>query len=172
MNDRRRPDRPVPSAPAAGASRPARRPARRLAGRPARRPVSRLVSRLVATLPGAAFAVAFGASVLGASPLHAGEADVVDGVVTPLGEGRYRIDATVRHDDTGWDHYADRWDVLGPDGAVLGSRELAHPHENEQPFTRSLTLEIPPGITRVTLRANDSVHGTGGATLELDVPPG
>jgi len=108
---------------------------------------------------------------LGAAPsLRAGEADVLEGVVTPLGDDRYRIDATVRHADTGWDHYADRWDVLAPDGTRLGSRELAHPHENEQPFTRSLTLEIPAGVTRITLRANDSVHGTGGASVELDVP--
>ena len=105
-----------------------------------------------------------------AGPLAAGEADVVDGTLTPLGDNRYRVDATVRHDDTGWDHYADRWDVLAPDGTLLGSRELAHPHVDEQPFTRSLTLEIPAGVTRVTLVANDSVHGTGGATLELDVP--
>ena len=104
------------------------------------------------------------------SPARAGKADVVDAVVTALGDGRYRIDATVRHDDTGWDHYADRWDVLAPDGTLLGSRELAHPHENEQPFTRSLTLEIPAGTERVTLRANDSVHGGGGASVELDVP--
>lgn len=105
------------------------------------------------------------------SPMaYAGEADVVGGNITSLGDGRYRVDATVQHADTGWDHYADRWDVLGPDGTVLGVRELAHPHVNEQPFTRSLTLEIPAGITRITLQANDSVHGLGGKTFELEVP--
>lgn len=104
--------------------------------------------------------------------VFAGEADVVDGKITALGDGRYRIDATVLHEDTGWDHYANRWDVLTPDGDVLGVRELAHPHENEQPFTRSLTLEIPAGVTTVILQANDSVHGLGGETIELQVPPG
>lgn len=100
----------------------------------------------------------------------AGKADVVDGKITALGDGRYRIDATVLHADTGWDHYADRWDVLTIDGKVLGVRELAHPHENEQPFTRSLTLEIPAGVSTVVLQANDSVHGLGGETFELQVP--
>lgn len=100
----------------------------------------------------------------------AGKADVVDGKITALGDGRYRIDATVLHADTGWDHYADRWDVLTSDGEVLGARELAHPHENEQPFTRSLTLEIPAGVSTVVLQANDSVHGLGGETFELQVP--
>lgn len=100
----------------------------------------------------------------------AGEADVVGATITSLGDGRYRIDATVLHADEGWEHYADRWDVVAPDGTILGSRTLAHPHENEQPFTRSLTLEIPEGISRITLQANDSVHGLGGKLFELDVP--
>lgn len=100
----------------------------------------------------------------------AGEADVVSGSITSLGEGRYRIDATVLHEDEGWDHYADRWDVLAADGRVLGSRELAHPHENEQPFTRSLTLSLPEGVSVIRLQAHDSVHGLGGKILELSVP--
>ena len=100
----------------------------------------------------------------------AGEADVVGGAITALGDGRFRVDATVRHDDTGWDHYANRWDVLAPDGTILGSRVLAHPHENEQPFTRSLTLEIPADVTEITLQANDSVHELGGEAFTLSVP--
>lgn len=100
----------------------------------------------------------------------AGEADVVDAKIAALGERRFRIDATVLHKDAGWDHYADRWDVLAADGRILGTRELAHPHENEQPFTRSLTLTLPEGISVVMLRANDSVHGLGGNIFELAVP--
>jgi len=107
---------------------------------------------------------------LSAPALLAGQADVVDVGVTALGDSRFRIDATVRHDDTGWDHYADRWDVLTLDGTLLGSRELAHPHVDEQPFTRSLTLEIPAEVTRIVLKANDSVHGADGAGFEIDVP--
>lgn len=95
---------------------------------------------------------------------------MVGGNVTALGDGRFRIDATLLHADTGWDHYADRWDVLTLDGTLLGSRELAHPHVDEQPFTRSLTLEIPADVTRIVLKANDSVHGAEGKTLEIDVP--
>ena len=101
---------------------------------------------------------------------NAGETDVIAGKITSLGGERYRVDATLQHADTGWDHYADRWDVLAPDGTVLGVRELAHPHVNEQPFTRSLTLQIPADVKLITLRANDSVHGTGGMTFELQVP--
>ena len=100
----------------------------------------------------------------------AGKAYVVGAKISSLGDRRYRIDATVLHDDKGWDHYANRWDVLATDGTLLGSRELAHPHENEQPFTRSLTLTLPAGTTMVTLQANDSVHGLGGKLFELAVP--
>jgi len=102
--------------------------------------------------------------------VFAGEADVVDGRIEALGGDRYRVSATVQHADTGWDHYANRWDVLDPEGNVIGVRELAHPHENEQPFTRSLTLDIPAGTQFITLRANDSVHGLGGLTFKLDLP--
>ncbi len=103
--------------------------------------------------------------------LSAGEADVVGVEIIALGDNKYRINTALKHADTGWDHYADRWDVLAPDGTVLGSRELAHPHVNEQPFTRSLTLTIPAGIATVTIQANDSVHGLGGKTMTVDVNP-
>jgi len=54
---------------------------------------------------------------------------------------------------------------------VLGVRELAHPHVNEQPFTRSLGgVEIPDGVQEVTIRARDSVHGYGGAELSVELP--
>lgn len=85
--------------------------------------------------------------------------------------GTYRFSVTVRHADEGWKHYADRWDVLAPDGKVLGTRVLLHPHVNEQPFTRSLSgVAIPDGISQVTIRAGDSKHGYGGAALEVAIP--
>lgn len=101
----------------------------------------------------------------------AGEADVVGAEAVREGQGTWRFQVTVRHADEGWDHYADRWEVLAPDGTVLGVRELAHPHVDEQPFTRSLGgVEIPPEIDSVRLRARDSVHGYGGAELPLRLP--
>ncbi len=102
---------------------------------------------------------------------QAGEADVVGVEVTPSGDGLYRFDVTVRHADTGWDHYADAWDVVAPDGSVLGTRTLLHPHENEQPFTRSLSgVAVPAGITEVMVRAHDSVDGYGGAEMTVTLP--
>ena len=100
-------------------------------------------------------------------PAIAGEADVIDAKAERAG-GQWRISATIRHGDTGWDHYANGFEVVGPDGTVLGTRVLFHPHVEEQPFTRSHTLAIPEGIAEVTVRALDSVHGGGGA--EVVVP--
>ena len=109
-----------------------------------------------------------------ALPVHmliAGEADVLDVQIQRAATGAYRIDVTVQHADSGWDHYADRWDVLAPDGSMLGTRTLLHPHEHEQPFTRSLSwLVIPADIKTVTVRAHDSVHGYGGVEMTLAVP--
>ncbi|MDD1792099.1 hypothetical protein LRP50_03055 [Enterovibrio sp. ZSDZ42] len=97
----------------------------------------------------------------------AGEADVVNATATKSGEF-YRFSATVAHADEGWDHYANAWRVVTKEGDVLGVRELLHPHENEQPFTRSLSgVSVPEGVTEVIVEARDSVHGWGGKTFEI-----
>lgn len=96
----------------------------------------------------------------------AGEADVKSATVQ-CAETRCRFSVTVRHADQGWDHYADRYEVLDATGAVLATRVLHHPHVDEQPFTRELTAEIPLSIERVRIRARDSQHGYGGRELEL-----
>lgn len=90
------------------------------------------------------------------------DAPVIEGVeATSAGSG-WRFDVTVSHADEGWDHYADAWEVTTPEGEVLGTRELLHPHETEQPFTRSLSgVAVPDDVSRVMVRAHDSVHGWG-----------
>ncbi len=105
--------------------------------------------------------------------VQAGGADVVGVTVLHMkksGPNIYRFRVTVRHADTGWEHYADQWQVLAPDGTVLGTRVLHHPHENEQPFTRYHDIEIPPGVREVTVRAGDKVHGFAGATMTAHLP--
>jgi hypothetical protein len=74
----------------------------------------------------------------------------------------WRVAVTLRHADTGWDHYADAWRVVGEGGGVLGTRVLYHPHVDEQPFTRSLSgVSIPAGAHRVYVTGHDKVHGWG-----------
>ncbi len=103
-----------------------------------------------------------------ASAAWAGEADVVDVRYEQGSDGTYTFHVTVRHADAGWDHYADKWQVVGADGTVLGERVLAHPHDNEQPFTRSQSgIAIPADAVEVTVRAHDKVHGWGGAEMTV-----
>lgn len=78
---------------------------------------------------------------------------------------------TLEHADDGWDHYANQWDVVTLDGKVLKSRVLYHPHENEQPFTRSLFgVSIPEGVKQVKIRAKDTVHGYAKQEYKVDLP--
>ncbi|MEM7668060.1 MAG: hypothetical protein AAF317_02785 [Pseudomonadota bacterium] len=100
----------------------------------------------------------------------AGDVEVVDAEASSSGSG-WRFNVTVRHADTGWDHYADAWRVVGADGEVYGTRILAHPHVDEQPFTRSLGgVAIPDSVDTVWIEARDSVHGWAETTFELTLP--
>jgi hypothetical protein len=101
----------------------------------------------------------------------AGEADVVEVQVVETGDGVYQFQVGVLHEDTGWDHYADRWEVVDQNANVLATRILHHPHVEEQPFTRGLSgVNIPKTVTTVTVRAHDSIHGYGGKTRAVDLP--
>jgi hypothetical protein len=112
--------------------------------------------------------LAFGLCVTSATGVLAGGADVVGATYARSADGTYRFDVTVRHGDAGWEHYADRWQVLDAGGTVLGERVLLHPHDTEQPFTRSQSgIEIPAGTRLVIIRAHDNKHGWVGADLMI-----
>jgi len=99
------------------------------------------------------------------------DADVVDVKVRRGSAGTWDFDITVKSVDKGWDYYADAFEVLAPDGRVLGQRVLLHPHETEQPFTRDLYgVKVPAGVTRVTVRARHKPAGYGGKTMEVTLP--
>jgi hypothetical protein len=95
--------------------------------------------------------------------LFAGQADVTDVSIYCTQDRRCEIEVTVQHEDEGWDHYVDRWELLSDAGVKFAVRELAHPHVDEQPFSRSLKdVQIPDGVYEFQVRAHDSVHGYGG----------
>jgi hypothetical protein len=105
-----------------------------------------------------------------APAVDAGEANVVAAEVNQTQEQTYRFTVSVLHADTGWEHYADRWEVIGQNGDILDTRVLAHPHVNEQPFTRSLSgVNIPAGVHQVTIRAHDSIHEFGGTSMNINL---
>ncbi len=55
----------------------------------------------------------------------AGQVSIENAQISPLGGQQYRFDVTLKHQDSGWDHYADRWDILSPDGVLLATRTLS-----------------------------------------------
>lgn len=89
-------------------------------------------------------------------------------------DGTWTFTVAVQHPGTGWDNYADGWDVVTPDGVVLlpnpdipFTRRLEHPHVDEQPFTRSQSsIVIPPGVDHVRVRAHSLAGGYGGREVE------
>ena len=106
-----------------------------------------------------------------ASPALA-DAPVIEDASARQSGSTWTISVTLSHPDTGWDHYADGWEVLSPDGTRLGFRELLHPHVNEQPFTRSLSgVTIPEGMTNILIRARDNVDGWAEPTYDLTLQP-
>lgn len=89
----------------------------------------------------------------------AGEVTIVDARAEATG-ATWRFSVTLEHKDEGWEHYADAWRVIGQDDTEYGSLTLFHPHENEQPFTRSLEgVKIPPDTKVVYIEVHDKVHG-------------
>ena len=102
--------------------------------------------------------------------LFAGKADVVD-VKVSCSADSCNFNVTVKHADSGWEHYANEWMVMSGDGSILGTRVLYHPHVNEQPFTRSLSgVKVSHNIKQVVIRAKDSKHGYGGLQLKIAIP--
>lgn len=111
-----------------------------------------------------------------AAPSNMANADVTFVRVVQNGD-TWTFHVTVTHPDTGWEDYADGWDVILPDGTVIKpdsespfTRLLLHPHETEQPFTRSQSgIVIPESATQVTVRAHDLVDGFGGQEIAVDL---
>ena len=103
------------------------------------------------------------------SPAAAGKADVVAVEATESGPGQWRFAVTVRHEDRDPGHWADWWRVRTADGRELGRRVLLHAHVDEQPFTRDEQITIPRDVTVVIVEAHDKVHGSGGATVTVDL---
>jgi hypothetical protein len=128
------------------------------------------------------FAALFCALAAGSGPVPAGagqrpefQADLdyaqVEFVRAEQGpDGLWCLAVTVRHRDEGWEHYADAWEALDPDGARLTVRVLAHPHTSEQPFTRQqCAVAVPPGVDRLRVRATCGRHGFGGREILVDL---
>jgi hypothetical protein len=84
----------------------------------------------------------------------------------------YRFSVGVASPDTGCDQYANWWEVVSTDGALLYRRILLHPHENEQPFVRSGGPVPVAADTEVIVRAHMHPTGYGGQVMRGSVEGG
>jgi len=101
----------------------------------------------------------------GSEPAPAASTADVTAVEVRGDAGDYTFEVTVESPDTGCDQYADWWEVVSTDGALIYRRILAHSHVDEQPFTRSGgPVEVPADST-VLVRAHMNDAGYGGQTL-------
>ncbi len=97
-------------------------------------------------------------------------AQVKDVLATQKSSGTWCFGTSVRHNDQGWEHYANGWEILDLEGNQLGYRELHHPHDNEQPFTRNqCNIKIPTEVTKVIVRAKCNKHGFGGKAMVVNL---
>lgn len=107
----------------------------------------------------------------------AADADVTYVRAVQAEEGSWTFHVTVVHPDTGWEDYADGWNVIAPEDKILKrnpddafTRTLLHPHVDEQPFTRSQAgIMIPEGVLTLTVQAHDILHGFGGKEVVLNL---
>jgi hypothetical protein len=100
--------------------------------------------------------------------VFAEKADVLYIEIKNEGNTRYSFTVTIQHNDSGWDHYADRWEILTLDEKILAARILRHPHLHEQPVTRSLDFIPIPEITEsIIVRAHCSRDGYGGKQVSV-----
>ena len=76
-------------------------------------------------------------AVISVPSAQADKARVLKATATANVGGSYTFPATIADADSGWKHYADLFEVLAPDGTILGTRILYHPHVDERPFTRA-----------------------------------
>ena len=107
---------------------------------------------------------------IAATPVAQADPATIDAIEARQDGGTWRFSVTLSHGDTGWDDYADGWRIEAPDGTILGTRELLHPHVTEQPFTRSLGgVAIPEGLASVNVRASTNTDGWADTVVAFEL---
>ncbi|HPE25145.1 hypothetical protein [Albidovulum sp.] len=108
--------------------------------------------------------------LIAVAPARADTPEVTAAEAVRAGES-WSISVTLVHPDSGWDHYANSWRVETPEGDVIATRDLTHPHVDEQPFTRALDgVTIPAGVDHVMIRARCNLDGWSSRAFRLDLP--
>ncbi len=101
---------------------------------------------------------------------QANEVEITNVVAHQGSDKTWTFAVTLKHGDTGWDHYANEWQVIAPDNKILATRTLYHPHVEEQPFTRNTSgVKIPASMETVRIIAKDTVHGLAKTAMKINL---
>ena len=111
-----------------------------------------------------AWSMACAGSGGGAASIADPKADVV-GVRAEGEAGAYTVFVSIESTETGCDLYADWWEVLTPEGALVYRRILDHSHPDEQPFERSGGPVAAQAADEVVVRAHLHPDGYVGAAM-------
>jgi len=104
------------------------------------------------------------------SSAYAGDVTILAAEFHSRSYDQWSVKVTLKHEDTGWEHYADNWRIVDSQGKILGDRVLYHPHVGEQPFTRGLEgVKITKDMSPVYIEAHDKVHGWTPKRLKVDL---
>jgi hypothetical protein len=104
-----------------------------------------------------------------------------DALMHPLvGEGETMHERTPADDDKvttrlrrlthPYRHFVNWWVIVGPKNEKIHKRNVEQPHPGGWPFTLlERGIKIPLGITQVTFKAHDKIHGYGPRTVTVDI---
>jgi len=108
--------------------------------------------------------------ILTSQSVYAAEVEILSAQFKQMANLKWSVAVTLRHNDQGWDHFADRWQIVDQDNNILGTSILLHPHVHEQPFTRSLnSVSIPTYTQQLFIEARDNTHGWSKQRFRVDM---
>ena len=80
--------------------------------------------------------------------VYASKAEIKNVTVSKSSNNLYTFNVTILHNDTGWNHYINKWTIVDSNDNIIATRILHHPHVNEQPFTRSKSNVLIDGTSK------------------------
>lgn len=97
-----------------------------------------------------------------AGPGFADKPKAIGARVIDLGEDRYQFEVNIAHEDDSWEHFVDRWEIVGKGGAVLATDYMYYPRIDENIVWRALRgVKVDPGTEYVIFRLHDIRDGYG-----------
>ena len=88
-----------------------------------------------------------------------------------VGHSLYHFRVTILHEDTGWDNYVEAWEIIGPDGEVLGERPFFEPKPGKlEQLTALSGVIIPTEVETVEIRARHYPEGYSGEAVQVNLP--